>query len=130
EVAARARRIGAAPIAQLFSWDVGDEHDVGERVLAGAERLARRVALSGPLALRRRARAPLRPDVVELQRIGVDDDEAVAVLELQYLSPPGDVALDPEARSHLDVRRNGRVIGKRLEQRARATVTHAPRRFS
>lgn len=48
-----------------------------------------------------------------------------SVHSLAHLLPARDVALDPEARSCILIDWNGRVVGKRFEQRVSATVHHA-----
>jgi hypothetical protein len=126
----RALAVGVPPAPQLVHRDVGDEEEIGERVATGGERLARDVPLELPFALRGLAGLPQRPDVMELERIRVDDDEAVASLLLEHLVPSGHVAFDPEARRRLCIDRHGGVIGKSFEERMRSAVPSRPRRLA
>src|SRR5438309_2063762 len=89
EVAPCARGVCGPPYAQRASVNVGDQENIGERVTLGGERRASRVALHGPLELSRLTCPPERPDVMQLERIRVDDHEAVASLPLESVLPPG-----------------------------------------
>ena len=110
EVATRARAIGVAPRAQRRSVDVRHDVNVRKRVAPFRERPARRVPVHCPVEVGGLARLKERPHEVQLEGIGVDDDESVAGLALEHIVPSRDIALEPERRGRMRVGRNARVI--------------------
>src|SRR6266480_3235052 len=103
EVPPGASGVCIAAGAQGAGVNIGDEHYVRERIAAGGECITRRIALEGPLELSRLTGPPKGPDVVELERVRVDDDESVARLPLDDIVPTLDVSIHPESRRGLRV---------------------------
>src|SRR5438309_8200711 len=130
EVPPRARRIGVASCAERRGVEVRHEEEIRQRVAAGREALARGVALHGPLELAGLSRLEERPDVMELERIGVDDNQTISGLSFEDVLPPRNVSLDPEERGRTRLGRHGRVIGERLKKRVGTGVRSAPGRLA
>src|SRR2546428_9147644 len=130
EVGARARRVRVASRAERCDVDVRNEEDIGERVAARRERVARGIALHRPLQLADLAAAEERPDEMELERIRVDDDESIARLPREDLLPSRDVPLDPESRGGLRLSGNDGVVRQRFEKGVRTRVLSAPGRLT
>ena len=83
EVAPRAGHVRVAPPAKNVFIDVGHEGRVGERVAPGSECFTCCISLESPFDVGRLTRPPERPNVVQLERIGIHDDKSVASLLAQ-----------------------------------------------
>ena len=64
---------------------------------------------------------------MQLERIGVDDDETIAFLARADLGPSRGVPLDPEPSRSPFVFGNDRAVGQRFEKGVRSAVSAAPR---